>query len=64
MDTQNLLGVPVPYCFANFGVTKPWPDDCEVNGGFTIYFDPGNVDDTGLFVQTMLSEGKIKTSYM
>ena len=39
MDTQTLLGVPVPYCFANFGVNKPWPDDCEMNGGFTIYFD-------------------------
>ena len=57
-ETKAILGVTNAPCYANMGLTDGWDDKCSYAGGYTIYFTSENQGFEGLFLQTLLSQGK------
>ena len=58
-ETKAILGVSDAPCYANFGQMDGWSNDkCYEAGGYTIHFTSDDQDLDGLFLHTLLSQGK------
>ena len=58
-QTKSILGITDVPCYAIFGQTTGWDDQCYWAGGNTIYFTPENQGSEGLLLQTLLSQGTV-----
>ena len=57
-ETKHILNITIAPCYAIFGKTTSFEDKCYMAGGSTIYFTSENQGLEGLFLQTLLSQGK------